>query len=63
MSPRRDHSAQYEMSGGLFAPTLRVDEAILGVYLAGGNTRRIKGALAPLRRRGSAKSSRKTTAG
>ena len=51
------------MSGGLFAPTLRVDEAILGVYLAGGNTRRIKGALAPLRRRGSAKSSRKTTAG
>jgi transposase-like protein len=28
--------------------TARVDEAILGVYLAGGNTRRIKGALAPL---------------
>jgi len=28
--------------------TVRVDEAILGVYLAGGNTRRIKGALAPL---------------
>jgi transposase-like protein len=28
--------------------TRRVDEAILGVYLAGGNTRRIKGALAPL---------------
>jgi transposase-like protein len=28
--------------------TTRVDEAILGVYLAGGNTRRIKGALAPL---------------
>jgi hypothetical protein len=25
-----------------------VDEAILGVYLAGGHTRRIKGALAPL---------------
>ena len=30
----------------------RVDEAILGVYLAGGNTRRIKGALAPLLRGG-----------
>jgi transposase-like protein len=29
-----------------------VDEAILGVYLAGGNTRRIKGALAPLLRGG-----------
>ena len=28
--------------------TTRVDEAILGVYLAGGNSRRIKGALAPL---------------
>ena len=28
--------------------TARVDEAILGVYLAGTNTRRIKGALAPL---------------
>jgi len=28
--------------------TLRVDEAILGVYLSGGNTRRIRGALAPL---------------
>lgn len=28
----------------------RVDEAILGVYLSGGNTRRIKGALAPLLR-------------
>ena len=28
--------------------TTSVDEAILGVYLAGGNTRRIKGALAPL---------------
>lgn len=28
--------------------TTRVDEAILGVYLAGGNTRRIKNALAPL---------------
>src|SRR5262252_6234665 len=26
----------------------RVDEAILGVYLAGGNTRRIKSALSPL---------------
>jgi transposase-like protein len=32
--------------------TARVDEAILGVYLAGGNTRRIKGALAPLLRSG-----------
>jgi hypothetical protein len=32
--------------------TTRVDEAILGVYLAGGNTRRIKGALAPLLRAG-----------
>lgn len=32
--------------------TARVDEAILGVYLAGGNTRRIKGALAPLLRGG-----------
>jgi transposase-like protein len=32
--------------------TTRVDEAILGVYLAGGNTRRIKGALAPLLRCG-----------
>ena len=31
--------------------TVRVDEAILGVYLAGTNTRRIKGALAPLLRR------------
>lgn len=30
--------------------TQRVDEAILGVYLSGGNTRRIKGALAPLLR-------------
>src|SRR5881398_3168809 len=29
--------------------TARVDEAILGVYLSGGNTRRLKGALAPLR--------------
>ena len=28
--------------------TTRVDEAILGVYRAGGNTRRIKSALAPL---------------
>lgn len=28
--------------------TTRVDEAILGVYLAGGNSRRIQGALAPL---------------
>jgi transposase-like protein len=32
--------------------TGRVDEAILGVYLAGTNTRRIKGALAPLLRNG-----------
>jgi len=32
--------------------TTRVDEAILGVYLAGANTRRIKGALAPLLRNG-----------
>lgn len=32
--------------------TTRVDEAVLGVYLAGGNTRRIKGALAPLLRGG-----------
>lgn len=32
--------------------TPRVDEAILGVYLAGTNTRRIKGALAPLLRGG-----------
>ena len=32
--------------------TTRVDEAILGVYLAGANTRRIKGALAPLLRGG-----------
>jgi len=32
--------------------TTRVDEAILGVYLAGGNTRRITGALAPLLRGG-----------
>jgi transposase-like protein len=32
--------------------TSRVDEAILGVYLAGTNTRRIKGALAPLLRGG-----------
>jgi putative transposase len=32
--------------------TQRVDEAILGVYLAGTNTRRIKGALAPLLRGG-----------
>jgi putative transposase len=32
--------------------TTRVDEAILGVYLAGGNTRRIKGALAPLLKNG-----------
>lgn len=30
--------------------TRRVDEAILGVYLSGGNSRRIKGALAPLLR-------------
>lgn len=30
----------------------RVDEAILGVYLSGANTRRIKGALAPLLRGG-----------
>src|ERR1043166_9057615 len=28
--------------------TDRIDEAILGVYLSGGNTRRIRGALAPL---------------
>ena len=32
--------------------TARVDEAILGVYLAGGNSRRIRGALAPLLRDG-----------
>lgn len=32
--------------------TTRVDDAILGVYLAGGNSRRIKGALAPLLRGG-----------
>jgi transposase-like protein len=32
--------------------TTRVDEAILGIYLAGSNTRRIKGALAPLLRGG-----------
>jgi len=32
--------------------TVRVDEAILGVYLAGTNTRRVKGALAPLLRGG-----------
>ena len=32
--------------------TKRVDEALLGVYLAGTNTRRIKGALAPLLRGG-----------
>ena len=25
-----------------------IDEAILGVYLSGGNTRRVRGALAPL---------------
>jgi transposase-like protein len=28
--------------------TSRVDEAILGLYLSGANTRRIRGALAPL---------------
>src|SRR4051794_17233019 len=33
-------------------PSERVDEAILGVYLSGTNTRRIKGALAPLLRGG-----------
>jgi transposase-like protein len=32
--------------------TLRVDEAILGLYLSGANTRRIRGALAPLLREG-----------
>jgi putative transposase len=32
--------------------TARVDEALLGVYLAGTNTRRLKGALAPLLRGG-----------
>jgi transposase-like protein len=32
--------------------TMRVDEGTLGVYFAGGNTRRIKGALAPLLRGG-----------
>ena len=32
--------------------TARVDEALLGVYLAGTNTRRVKGALAPLLRGG-----------
>ena len=32
--------------------TVRVDEMILGVYWAGTNTRRIKGALAPLLRNG-----------
>jgi transposase-like protein len=32
--------------------TVRVDEAILGVYLSGANTRRIRGALAPLLRGG-----------
>ena len=30
--------------------TARVDEAILGLYLAGANTRRVRGALAPLLR-------------
>src|SRR5207247_3148177 len=32
--------------------TARLDEAILGVYLCGANTRRIRGALAPLLRGG-----------
>jgi transposase-like protein len=32
--------------------TSRVDEAILGVYLSGANTRRVRGALAPLLRGG-----------
>src|SRR2546430_17622619 len=32
--------------------TARVDRGILGVYLSGGNTRRLKGALAPLLRGG-----------
>jgi transposase-like protein len=32
--------------------TARVDEALLGVYLSGTNTRRLKGALAPLLRGG-----------
>jgi hypothetical protein len=32
--------------------TSRVDEAILGLYLSGANTRRIQGALAPLLREG-----------
>jgi putative transposase len=32
--------------------TARRDEALLGVYLGGTNTRRLKGALAPLRRGG-----------
>jgi transposase-like protein len=39
---RRETVRRYERR------TTRVDEAILGVYLAGGNSRRIKGALAPL---------------
>jgi transposase-like protein len=43
---RSDTVARYQRR------TVRVDEAILGVYLAGTNTRRIKGALAPLLRGG-----------
>ena len=43
--------------------TKRVDEAILGVYLSGTNTRRIKGALAPLLRGGPAVEGRGVAAG
>ena len=44
---------EQELEAALGAePSARVDEAILGVYLAGGNRRRIRGALAPLLRGG-----------
>src|SRR5579859_7044580 len=46
----RDHEWQSQIIPRYQRRTERVDEAILGVYLSGTNTRRLRGALAPLLR-------------
>ena len=46
----RDHEWQSRIIPRYQRRTERVDEAILGVYLSGTNTRRLRGALAPLLR-------------
>src|SRR5579859_4202309 len=46
----RDHEWQSQIIPRYQRRTERVDEAILGVYLSGTNTRRLRGALSPLLR-------------